>query len=40
MSSSDRDTNEASPKKKIKWYTQQFYSGVVEKSKSQRLVYL
>jgi len=21
MSSSDRDTNEASPKKKIKWYT-------------------
>jgi len=23
MSSSDRDTNEGSPKKKMKWYTQQ-----------------
>jgi len=26
MSSSDRDTNEASPKKKIKWYTQHFHA--------------
>jgi len=37
MSSSDRDTNEASLKKMIKWYVQQFWGGVVEISKSQRL---
>jgi len=37
MSSSDRDTDEASPKKKIKWCTQHFYGRMVERSRSQRL---
>jgi len=29
MSACDRDTNEASPKKNIKWYTQSFYGRVL-----------
>jgi len=37
MSSSDRDTDEASPNKKIKWYTQHFYRTVVGRSRSQKL---
>jgi len=28
MSLSDRDTNEANPKKVIEWYTQHFYDRV------------
>jgi len=37
MNSSDRDTDEASSKQKITWYTQHFYGRVVERSRSQRL---
>jgi len=37
MSSSDRDTNEASPKKKIEWYTKQFQGRLVKRSRSRRL---
>jgi len=37
MSSRGRNTNEASPKKMIKWYTQQFENRVIERSRSKRL---
>jgi len=37
MSSSDRDTNEASLQKKIKWYTQHIQGKVVQRYRSQRL---
>jgi len=37
MSSSDKDTDEASPKSKMKWYTQQFKVELIEGSRSQRL---
>jgi len=36
MRSRDRDTNEASPKKKMKWYTV-FTKWLVERSRSHRL---
>jgi len=37
MSSSDRDTNEASPNKMIEWYTKQFQGRLVKGSRSRRL---
>jgi len=37
MRSSDRNANEASSKKEIKWYTQQVYGSMVERSRSQSL---
>ena len=37
MNSSDRGTNEASLKKRIKYFTQQFYDRVFERSRFQRL---
>jgi len=37
VSTSGRDTNEAGPKKKIEWYTEQFQGRLVKRSMSQRL---
>jgi len=37
MGSSDRDSDEASPKTKIVIHTQHFYDRMVERSRSQRL---